>query len=514
MMNGIHRTLLLSLLASASVAFAQPTKKLSLMDALRTAVEQNLDIELQRVTVDTSQIDLDLTRARFEPVVTSDVGFRSDDQEPSNTLQGDAGATFTEEAGQLNAQIEKNFDYGLGLQLRFNNNFSESTSADSFDGKFYGSGLVLSASQELLRGFSLDKEIYKRDEYVARANVNIAREDLKLAVDRIAQETENAYWDLVLAIESLKVAKQSLQLAQELYRQNKVKIEVGTLAPIELVNTEATVAQREREIVSAENTLRAAEDTLKKVMNLPPIEWRFHIEPTEPLKVVFLETDLEGAFAEAQKHRPEVTKDVLEREKALLEIKYQENQLLPQLTVSAQYNTSGTDVPEARFIDPDNPDAGVEVIASSYGDALSEATGGDFPGWSASLSLSWTPFNQQAKLNKAKAKASLRRSELTNQQNLIVIHEEVRSALRNLESNMKAIRASEKTLRFREENLKAEEQKFQNGLSTNYRVAEVQDELAQARSQLISSKVDYLKSVASYYKALGTLTQRFNIDVE
>lgn len=514
-MNLIHRSILFCLLVSASGVVAQPTKKLSLMDALRTAVEQNLDIELQRVTVDTSTIDLDLTQAVYEPVVTSDVGFRSEDNEPSNTLQGAAGETFTEEAGQFNAQIDKSFDFGLGLQASFNNSFFESDSDDAFPGRRYGTGITLSASQEILRGFSLDKEIYKKDEYVARANVNIAREDLQISVDNIAQQTENAYWDLVLAIENLKVSKQSLDLAKELYRQNKVKIEVGTLAPIELVNTEATVAERELAIVSAENNLRAAEDTLKKVMNLPPEEWRFTIEPTEPLKVVFLEADLETAFVKAKKARPELTKDALEREKALLEIKYQDNQLLPQLTVNASYNTNGTDISDVELVDPNDQGAGFNIVeASSYGDAASEAFGADFPGWSLGLNLSWTPWNKQAKLNKAKAEAGLRRAELTNQQNIIVIHEEVRSAVRDLESNMKAIRASEKTLRFREENLKAEEQKFQNGLSTNYRVAEVQDELAQARSQLISSKVDYLKSVASYYKALGTLTERFNIDVE
>lgn len=515
MMNSIHRSILFCLLVCGSAVMAQPTKKLSLMDALKTAVEQNLDIELQRVTVDTSKIDLDLTQAVFEPLVTSDVGFRSEDNEPSNTTQGEAGETFTEEAGQFNAQIEKNFDFGLGLQARFSNSFFESDSDDAFPGRRYGSGLTLSASQEILRGFSLDKEIYKKEQYVARANVSIAREDLQISVDNIAQQTENAYWDLVLAIENLKVTKQSLELAKELYRQNKVKIEVGTLAPIELVNTEATVAQRERAIVSDENNLRAAEDTLKKVMNLPPEEWRFTIEPTEPLKVEFLETDLDTAFQKAKEARPELTKDSLEREKALLEIKYQKNQMLPQLTVNASYNTNGTDISEVALLDPDDPSAGFVITdASSYGDAADEALGADFPGWSLGLNLSWTPWNRQAKLNKSKADAGLRRAELANQQNIIVIHEEVRSAVRELESNMKAIRASEKTLRFREENLKAEEQKFQNGLSTNYRVAEVQDELAQARSELISSKVGYLKSVASYYKALGMLTERFNIDVK
>jgi outer membrane protein TolC len=516
MLNAFQRGMLLCLLTGFSSAFAQqPTKKLSLIDALRTAVEQNLEIELQRVTVDTSGMDLDLTQARFEPVVTSEVGFRSADQEPSNNLQGEAGQTFTQESGQFNTSLDKNYDFGLGLRVSFNNNFSESDSQDAFPGKFYGSGLTLSATQELLRGFSLDKEVYKRDEYVARANVNIAREDLALAVDRIAQQTENAYWDLVLAIENLKVAEQSLELAKELYRQNKVKIEVGTLAPIELVNTEATVAERERAIVSSENTLRAAEDALKKVMNLPPSEWRYHIEPTEPLKVHFLETELDSAMEEAKKHRPEITKEALEREKALLEIKFQKNQQLPQLSVSGSYNTNGTDISDVAPIDENDPTAGFEIIeASSLSDAWDEVIGNDFPGWSVSLNLSWTPWNKAAKLNSAKARASLRSSELRNQQNLINIYEEVRSAVRDLEANNKSIKASEKTLRFREENLKAEEQKFQNGLSTNYRVAEVQDELAQARSQLISSKVDYLKSVASYYKALGTLTKRFNIEVK
>lgn len=488
-------------------ASAQNEKKLSLEEALKTAVERNLDIQLQRVTVDTTQLELQSAReVNYEPVVTSNVSTSSIDSEPQNILQGANLDTITRESSSWNSSLSKNEAFGFGWRINFNNSTSETNSADQF-GTFYSSNLTLSVQQELLQGFAFDREILRNQEYIAKSDLNISQYDLEIQVSSVLQSTEEAYWDLVAAIEQYKVAESNLKLAQQLYEQNKVKVDVGTLAPIELVSNEATIATRESEIITAENRVRTAEDTLKRVLNLPPNQWRDKLIPSDPLYVETIEPNPDTAFEKALANRPELLKNSEQRRKAQLSHKFNQNQLRPQLTFQGSYQSIGASSPSA------TAEAGL-VEDANYIDALNKARFFEFPGWSASLNLNWRPFNKQAKINLARSRVDIRRQDLLTEQTQLIIVEEVRGALRELESNAKQIAANENNVKFREENLKAEEQRFQNGLSTNYLVAERQNELADARSRLIQSKIDYLKAVARYYKAMGRLDEERRITVQ
>lgn len=485
-------------------AFGQNEKKISLAEALKTAVERNLDIQLQRVNIESQSLGFDLTKARFEPVVNATLSTSERENEPRNILEGDSA--FTSTSDTLSAQLLKNFDFGFSYSVDFTANTANSGAQSELAGDTYFTQLTFGFEQQLLRGFSLSKEIYKKDQLVASRDISIAEQDLEIQISSIIQQTENAYWDLVYAIEQLKVTKQSLDLAKTLYDQNKIKIEVGTLAPIELVNTEATVANRERDIIDAENRVRAAEDALKKVMNLPFQEWPTHLMPSDQLTVDASSIDETESYELARRYRPELQKTNLESQKSLLEIKYNQNQLKPELKLGGTYRTKGFD---ANSVSVAN-----QLREAEWYRSIDELYGIDFPEYSLQLSLAWNPLNKQAKINLARARATLKQTELRHQQTEVNIMEEVRSALREIEANLKAIKANEKSVRFQEENLKAEEQKFQNGLSTNYRVSEVQDQLSQSRSTLIQSKVNYLKAMVSYHKAVGNLLSQKQISIQ
>ncbi|CAM2007051.1 TolC family protein [Acanthopleuribacter pedis] len=487
---------------------AQQTKTITLQEALKTAVERNLDIELQRVNIEDQRFSLDLTRARYEPQVTGSLSSSNQEGEAQDADQGQAGSTYSDKTRAFNTTFQKSEDFGLEYSVRFNNSLFDSSQASrQLFGEIYSSSINFSATQQLLRGFNFDEEVYRRDQFVAKGNYHAALEDLNVQMVTVLKNTEDAYWDLVFAVEDLKVAQQSLDLAKQLYEQNRVKIEVGTLAPIELVNNEADIASRENDIVTKENAIRAAEDRLKRVMNLPLDDWRQHLTPADPIVIEAQTPDLTTAFQTALENRPEAKKNAIELENARLDLKYQKNQKLPGLSVTAGYGTSAS---SANDIDLQT---GEVLGTGSWSDALSDAASFDLPGWQIQLDLTWAPFNQQAKLNHKKAELTMRRRQLEIEQNNLTIFEEVRAAIRELESSAKAIKAQEKTLKFREENLKAEEQKFQNGLSTNYRVSEVQEQLAQARTQLISSKVAYKKALTRYHQAVGKLSQHHNISL-
>jgi len=481
-------------------------KQLSLSAALSQAIENNLDIKLERVNVNQSALDLDFTRSFYEPTVTNTTQFQSFDREPSNIFEGSAGDVFTQESLNFDTTLNKSEDFGFGWRVSFNNQLDDSTSGTSF-GETYGSSLSLGFEQKLLKGFGFDTDISRKDEFVARGNLDISRLDLVLRMTQIMEDTENAYWDLVEATSDLQVKRNSLKLAQQLYEQNKIKIEVGTLPPIELVNSEATVASREADIVEAENVRQAAEDRLKRILNMPVQDWSKSIIPSdEPVMDVVTPT-LEDAYHQALEQRPELKKNHIETQNALLELKVRRNELLPELNLTGAYFVRGTSVP---IID----ELGNVVDEAAYSDVISEITGQDLPGYQVALNLTWTPFNEAAKIEKARAEIALERQEIAAAQLRLTVLEEVRSALRRLESSVKFFKAVEKERRFREENLKAEEQKFQNGLTTNYRVAEVQDELALAISNLISSRIAYRKALLAYHKAVGTLMETHHITVD
>ncbi len=486
---------------------AQDGSKLTLQEALNKAVKGNLDIHIERVKVDSSRLDFDTTRTKYEPVVTSTAQFQSFDARASNIFEGDPEETFTNDNSDLNATLSKSEDFGFDWRVNLTNKLTDSTSGTSF-GESYNSTWSIGFSQKLLRGFGFDPEVARKDEFIARGNVAISELDLHLKVSQVLQETENAYWDLVQAIELFRVRQNSLQLAQQLYEQNKIKIEVGTLAPIELVNAEATVATREADIVSAENAVSAAQDVLRKILNLPVEDWDKEIVPADEPSTLAVKTDLVSDFDLALSNRPEMRQDSIREENSILELHYQQNQLLPELNVNGAYFLRGASNPK---IDPLDPSM---IESSSYSDVIDQIQNQDLPGYQVSLELTWYPFNKASKINKAKAEVAIRNQELATRQLRLRLLEEVRGAIRELETANKSIKANEKARTFAEENLRAEQQKFQNGLTTNYRVAEVQDQLAQAINNEIQARISYRKAVVAYYRAMGTLVSQRNITLQ
>ncbi|MDJ0839399.1 MAG: TolC family protein [Acidobacteriota bacterium] len=503
-----------TLILIPAVALCQEERALSLEEAIKIAIERNLDIQLQRITVNNQALNIDNALVAYEPVVQVTTGANNSTSEPATTTQGAAGSTITTNTNQLSANLNKSEWFGFNWGLSFANNSREDDADDSF-GKSFGGSLTFSFSQQLLKGFSLERDVMRNSEYVAESNLAIAKHDLEIRINSVLQQVEEAYWDLVSAIDQLKVDQESLDLAKQLYDQNKIKIDVGTLAPIELVNAEAQIADRELAIIRSRQSVRSAEDRLKSVLNLPFKEWSKTITPTDDLSIGDVKTNFEMDFQIALKNRPEVKKDMESLRQANLDLKVQKNNLLPELSLSGSYTLAGSALPQNGLIiiDPDDDPVPVRVDPSNneVWDKILKAA---FPQWGVQLSTTWRPFNKQGRVNRARSQVSLRQTEISAEQNRILIMQDVRNAIRDLEANALSIKAAENSVRFQRENLRAEEQKFQNGLSTNYEVSQAQRNLSDAETSLISSKVAFRKSVITYYIALGVLSKERSITIK
>ena len=495
-----------------AVAFGQGERTLSLNGAIKIAIERNLDIQLQRITVNSQAINVDMTLVDYEPVVTASSGVNNSTNEPTNRNQGDVGKTVTSTGNQVRGAINKREWFGFDWGLSFSNSSSEDNADDSF-GKIFGGNLTANFSQELLSGFSLDRDVMRNTEYVAESNLVMAKHDLEIRINAVLKQVEEAYWDLVSNIDQLRVDKESLDLANQLYEQNKIKIDVGTLAPIELVNAEAQIADRQLAIIRSEHNVRSAEDRLKNVLNLPYDDWAQTIKPTDELTIDKVpKTNFDMDFQMAMKNRPEFKKDAESLRQARLDLKVQKNNLLPQLAVSGSYTLAGTALPTTG-VNPDDFEEGI-LIPPSNNEVWDEILKANFPQWNLQLSTTWRPFNKQGRLNKARSEISLRQTKITSKQNRIQIMQDVRNAIRDLESSDLSIKAAENSVRYQRENLTAEEQKFQNGLSTNYEVSQAQKNLSDAETSLIQSKVAFRKSVLNYHLALGLLAKNRKISIQ
>lgn len=525
MINKFKLTVLMALVGT--MAFAQGEMKLSLQEALKTAVERNLDLELQRLGVRTSNLDVDATRAQWEPQVTADLSTNESKSPATNNNEGSSDTTITSTGSRFATTYGKNEWWGMSWQVSTTTNLSDSTANNSL-GERYATNLNLGFNQELLRGFARDKDILLYDEYVAVTNATISRMDLEDNIITVLQTAENAYWDLVLAREQLEVNKASLDLAIAFLEQNKTKVDVGTLPPIDLVNAETQVANREREIVTAENNVRAAEDALKQIMNLPVEKWIMHIVPTDLITIEEVDTNFQADLNTAMENRTEMRRHAENMRRATLDLKIRKDEMQPKLTFSGSYGYNGSSISSPILQDLINPYTG-EPILDDDGNTIPQFVGStgtsarqswadtlerDKPAWNASLSLTWNPFNKAAKINYAKANVEIRRQELQVAKTKVSILEDVRAAVREIQANRKAIQASEKSVKLSRENLKAAEQKFQNGLDTNYTVAEKQKDLVTEETNLLQTQINYIKAVVSYHKALGKLLHKRNISVQ
>jgi outer membrane protein TolC len=328
-------------------------------------------------------------------------------------------------------------------------------------------------------------------------------------VQATVQNVDSAYWDLSYARALLASKKEALDIARDLNRITGIKINVGTLAPIDIVQTEVTVAQREQDIITAEGQIGDAEDRLKRLLNVRNLpDWQRPILTTDLPTQEPITVGVEDGMRQALKTRPEIRQALLDIESKKLTLVYNRNQILPRLDLSGSYGLTGLGARGENVL----PDGTVETLG--YRDALSNIFDRNYPAWSVGVVLSIPIFNRTARYNAAVASSDLELSR-TNlallEQNLWV---EVRAAARAVDTALRSIEAAKKSRELAERNLDAEKKKFENGMSTTFQVSSIQNDLTNARAIELQAYAAYLKSRTGWHKAIGDLLDWKNVKLE
>ncbi|GBC79256.1 Outer membrane protein TolC [bacterium HR09] len=481
---------------------------LSLREATEMALKHNINLEISRLSLASASQGVLAASGVFDPFVRVDFSESSSESPATNQLVG----------AQVNKQDRRNFNLNLGTLLPtggqatvgWTNTRSKTNSTFFFLNPSYNSGLTFSLSQPLLRSFGTDVNRARIE--IARKNRHLSLLDFERLVITTLQQVESAYWNLVYARENLKVKQQSLKLAQDLLEQTRIRVRVGTSAPIDIVQSEATVAAREQDIIIAENAVQAAADNLKILLGFEdPQDFLAEIVPTDSLQAVPEPVDFQKAVQTALERRPELKAKQVQSEIVEQNLLLARSALLPQLDWGVNYGFVGVG---GTFTQRD-PRTGqiVAVIPGNWDDALKQIRDRDYAQWSTTLTFSYSLGN-----NQAKAQLAQRRFELAAAQQALAAQRqsviaEVRAAVRNLEASAKAIAAAVKARELAERNLEAELKKFENGMSTNFQVLKIQEDLAAAQVAELQARVAYRQSMVAYQVAVGTLLDTMGIQL-
>ena len=313
---------------------------------------------------------------------------------------------------------------------------------------------------------------------------------------------KNAYWDLVFSINSLEVQRLSLDLAQRSLKENRARVEIGTMAPIDIVQAEAEVAQREEAVIIAEAEIERSEDALRALIFGEHFvdEWNARLVPTDAAAFTPVAVDLRAAVISAL----DVRTDLVEATKTLeandVTIRYLRNQLLPDLTASVDYGATG--IGGDQFVrGPGFPGEVIDVVTRPYSDVLHDVITAQFPSWTFTMQLSIPLGNSSQDVNLARARLQNRQALKQLDSSRIRAATEVRQAGRQVTTNGKRVDATLASRALAEKRLEAEEKKFQAGMTTNFFVLQAQRDLNQARNNELQALIDYLKSVVDYETA-------------
>jgi len=475
--------------------------ELTLAQAIELALRNALDLDVASLSYQRSGFGIGAAEGIFDPSVTAAVNASSRETPTTSSFQAPASTSQRFDFG-IGGLTELGTEYSLG----FGGTRSDSPTKTTIPGYVeinptFSTGLTASVTQPLLRGFGRD--VNTRLVVQSRLLQDSSAWDFVASVQTAVQLVENAYWDLVYALANLDSKKEALDRANDFNRITKIKIDVGALAPIEIVQTEVTIAQREQEIILAEGQIGDAQDRLKRLLNVTDLStWNRPIVPTDKPAEERIEIDVEAGIRSALEVRPEVKQALVNIESRKVSLVYNRNELKPRLDARGAYGLSGVGF---------NNDLVKE--GSSYSDAFSQIGSWDYPNWSIGLNFSVPLRNRTAKANAAIAATDLELA-VTNlallKQNLAL---EVRTAARNVDTARRSVAAAKKARELADRNLDAERKKFDNGMTTSFTVAQVQNDLTTARSNELLAIAGYLKAMVSWHKAVGDLLPTKNVEL-
>jgi HAE1 family hydrophobic/amphiphilic exporter-1 len=481
--------------------------RLSLDEAVALAVQNNQDLNVSVNAAEASRYVLFSNMGIFDPLAQASV-LRAHAEEPATSQL--AGAEVTEsDTTDLSARVIQLAPTGGTFSLGFAGRRTSTNSTFFFVNPAWSTGLTLSASQPLLRNFGRDTTTWLIR--TARNSRDASYQNFIRSIQTVVNLTEQAYWDLVYAIRNLAVKQEALVVARDLNRITRIKIDVGSLAPIDITQTEVGIATAEQDIIIAESLIGDAQDRLKRLLSFGPDQWGVPIVPTDEVRAEQPTVNVEEGMKAALDRRPEVIAAEYNVDSDRIRYDFWRNQTLPQLDLVGTYGFSGLGGTTTIRDDAGNI---VSREEGGFGDSFQQILDRDFKNWSIGLNFSFPILNRRARGQRGAALYTWESSKaLLNslEQNVLL---EVRAAARDIDTARRSIAAAQKSRELAERNLDAERKKFENGMTTSFQVTQIQNDLSAARSNELQALAVYRKALSTYHYAIADILDWKGIRVE
>ena len=484
----------------------QPARRfeLTLDDAVRRALEQNLDIAVQRIHPLVQDMQVAAAGAAFLPFASS--GFDFNQSTAPNRFVFDGGGL----GGRSIVTDQGAYDLGIGQEIRWgggrydvtwDSTRVESTNIFSTFNPSFGANMTLQYTQPLLRGFRTDPR--RTQLVVARINRDISDIDLEETVVNTLADVSLAYWDLVYARAAVDVQRQALALAEQVVEDNRFRVEVGTMAPIDVVQARSEAASRRQMLAQAVETQRTNELVLRELIvggTSDPL-WNAEIEPTDQPRIEATPIDLQEAIRAALDRRTDVSRARRQLDVNEATVRNLRDSTLPALDLIGSYQLAGQGgpriVPAGNSFEDIFGGAG-GVLPGGYRDALRGIGSADYPVWSVELRMSYALGRSADRAAHERARRELQQNRVQIRRIELRIASEVTAAALSIESIQQRIEAATASRELAEEQLRAEESKFEAGLSTNFFVLQSQRDLTAARDAELRAILDYQRALIEF----------------
>jgi outer membrane protein TolC len=457
----------------------------------------------------------------FDPTINSTLTWGHITSPQQNTVT--TGTTSLVSTSTLaNFNVQDNFATGGSATLRFNNTISSQNSYLNLFHPVTSAYLDLTVTQPLLQGFGIATN--NRPIRVAKNNLRAADIVFKQQVIVTVETVVQAYWLLVSANEDVEVKRKAVALSQHLYSDNQKQVEAGSMARIEIVRAEAEVASDEQALVTSETTVLQQETILKNTLSrnglANPAVAAARIVTLDHIRIPAVEKieTLQELVGAAIDNRPELQQSRIQLENQKILLTGQRNLMLPTLSAFADVRNSalsgdpntlpvpGTATPYATNQNP--------FFIGGYGTVLGQIFARNFPNYSVGLQLSIPLRNRNAQANYATAAVTLRQSELSVQKLINQIHVDVQNALITLQQARAQYSAAVKSRILQEQTLDAEQKKYAVGASTPFLVIQAQRDLATAGGTEVVAEAQYIQARLQLDVATGRALDVYNIEID
>ncbi len=530
---------------------AAKRQNLTLREAITLALENNRDIEIEKINVQMNELDVRGAFGAYDPLLSTGLNYSRQTAPVASILAGgDAGRLTSDSLTSTSTLTQRVMEHGGVFQGTLDQRRDTTQNLFNALNPQYQTTLSFGFTQPLWKNRTIDAP--RRQIKIAKKRLDLSDSQFRQRTIEIIAQVQRAYWDLVFARRDREIKRESVELAQTQLKHNERLVEAGTLAPADIISARVELERRNDEAEAALDAIQRAENALKSLMLQPSSDeqWQAELLPVETPQVDSnASLPLEDAVRLARANRPEMQQFKLRGEINQIDADFFRNQTKPQIDLIASYGTiglAGSERKETNFFQASNDllygglnniitrvnqlgpalpplplfpvstgGSGIpDFLTGSYGQSLANMFKNEFRSFRFGVSINLPLRNRTAQANLGHALAESRQIEVQRQKLEQLIEVEVRNSLQAVETAKRRVEAAKNSRANAELQYASEQRKFDAGQSTNFLVLDRQNALSAARGRELRALTDYTKAVAELQRALSTTLTSNSVEIQ